>query len=402
MYIIPLNKVVNAVRTNPERAVFATILVALFFIGIGVMADYPEGFTNWLGSLLGIVDGGKDGKHEVLTSIGWCIAGVMSIWLAVSANKRANALDATARSAENGLRQDRMKNAIEHLGSKTSTIRKGGACELFYLAKDNESDRDFVQSLLDILCGHIREITGGKKYQDKYKTKPSDEIQSLLTILFVQKHDVFEGSSINLNHSHLNGASLCGAQLKNAILAGAHLRGAILPDTNLQGAYMCQAHLQGAILHNANLQGSNLEDAQMHGVFLLDAKLQAACLLRTQLQGAVLNYANMKGVQSKEHIVEWDFVTQIACGTDRPTDLSGITFFGGVQQPHFEEMCDCLPDGTAMKEDFVKKLKDQVGQPASNELPSDSEAITEPPYTEDEADQMHEEYEKHTRKKRNS
>ncbi len=281
-----------------------------------------------------------------------------------------------------------MRQLNTDLGNNNPYSRMNAIRQLLQLARDDKSLR---QDVMDSLCYYIRVTTSDPEYKVKYKEHPSAEIQEMLVLIFAEEsNDVFDVCRINLSHSHLNGIAFANARLKNAFLAGTHLRGAILPDANLQGAYMTQIHLQGAIFHGANLQGANLEDAQMHGVFLLDAKLQAANLWRAQLQGTVLNNANMKGVQSSRHIVDWDFVTQIALGTDRPTDLSGIIFFGGVQQHHYEEMCSCLIDGTLLKEDFIQKLEHQVGQEASHELPPDSGAITEPPYTEEEADQMHE------------
>ena len=36
------------------------------------------------------------------------------------------------------------------------------------------------------------------EYRETHKSKPSEEVQSLLTLLFVQKHEVFKGCHINL------------------------------------------------------------------------------------------------------------------------------------------------------------------------------------------------------------
>ena len=143
---------------------------------------------------------------------------------------------------EQGQRQDRLKNdAIEHLGHKSASVRLGGAYELFHLARDTP---DFRQTVLDILCAHIRQTTGEPEYRKDYKQKPSEEIQSLLALLFVQKHEVFTGRDINLQGSCLNGSNLSQARLEKA---------------NLRGAQLYRVDLIGAQLHGANL------GAQLHG-----------------------------------------------------------------------------------------------------------------------------------------
>ena len=218
------------------------IIIGLLLVALAVATavEVPGNIVICLQELLGLSE-----KDEVLKFIGFCIAGVVSIWLALSADKRANAIDATAKNTEAGQRQERLKNAIEHLGHKRESVRMGGAYELFHLAKDTE-DEDLRQTVMDILCAHIRQMTTdqttrGKDYQAEHKSKPSEEIQSLLTLLFVQEHDVFKGRSINLQDSYLNGANLSQARLKKANLREAQLQRADLRSAQLQGADLVAA-----------------------------------------------------------------------------------------------------------------------------------------------------------------
>ena len=265
-------------------------------------------------------------KYDVLKVIGYCVAGVVSIWLAWAANKRAKAMEDTAKeqakataNTEAGQRQERLKNAIEHLGHGSDSVRMGGAYELFHLAKDTE-DKDLRQTVMDILCAHIRQTTGENDYQVKHETKPSEEIQSLLTLLFTQKYNVFEDCSINLQSSYLNGATLSQtrlkganlmeaqlqetnlrqAQLRKADLFKAQLRKADLFKAQLQGASLFDAQLQGANLMGARLQGASLSLAELQGAFLSEAELQGASLSSTDLQGAHLSGAELQGANLRE------------------------------------------------------------------------------------------------------
>lgn len=149
--------------------------------------------------------------------------------------KRAKAMEDTAKSqadavlkTEQGQQQERFRNAIEHLGHEKDSVRLGGAYELFHLAEDTEELR---QTVLDILCAHIRQTTGEYEYQKKYKvpedvedvSEPSEEVQSLLNLLFVQEHDVFKGLRADLRGSWMIGADLGMARLENAVLVGVDL-----------------------------------------------------------------------------------------------------------------------------------------------------------------------------------
>jgi len=166
---------------------------------------------------------------------------------AAAAREQARSIEAT----EQGQRQERLKNAIEHLGHESVSVRLGGAYELFHLAEDTEV---LSKTALDILCAHIRRTTGEAGYQETYNAKPSEEVQSLLTLLFVQDHQVFKGLRANLQGSFLNGADLNEAHLPGADLRGAHLQRAALERAHLQRAALGRAHLQEAALERAHLQ----------------------------------------------------------------------------------------------------------------------------------------------------
>ncbi len=202
-----------------------------------------------------------------------------------AAHAQAKATEEQAKAnqhTEQGQRQDRLKNAIEHLGHESDSVRLGGAYELFHLAKDTV---EFRQTTLDILCSHIRQKTGESEYREIYKLKPSEEVQSLLSLLFVQEYEVFSGLRVKLQGSWLNGADLNGARLPEAILVNAYLQGVSLRNAQLDGADLTEAHLQKAKLTGANLQR----------VSLVESHMQQADLSNTKLQGSILNYARLHG-----------------------------------------------------------------------------------------------------------
>ena len=379
-------------------------------------------FKGCISQLLGSSEGNK---HKTLTFLGIGMGGVLVALQALASHKRAKAMEDTAnaqanatkeqakanQNTEQGQRQERLKNAIEHLGHKSVSVRLGGAYELFHLAQDTEELR---QTVLDILCAHIRETTGESEYREKYNSKPSEEVQSLLTLLFVQDHKVFKGLDINLQGSYLNGANLQDARLENAVLDGAYLRRANLRKARLQGAQLREAHLQGTVLwetylqgatlRSAWLQGSTLREAQLQGTDLSGthlqgaelpgAQLQGAELLVAQLQEANLYEADLRGVVSQFRDLKKQFEERITSRTQRKDDLNGAIFEGGLSQ----ECLDSLVEGFSDEEttEFRMKMRGHLDNPASHQLPENNDAIRGK-YTKEEAEQWIAEYNEATK-----
>ena len=287
----------SKIKDNPLLSFLIFLLVLAFGAFVGVLLS--ECIATYVSRLLGLSE-----KNEALKFLGIGMGGILIALQALMSYKRTKAMEKTANEqakatgeqakanlhTEQGQRQDRLKNAIEHLGHKSESVRLGGAYELFHLAKDTNELR---QTVLDILCAHIRQTTGESKYREEHKSKSSEEVQSLLTLLFVQKHEVFKCLRIDLQGSHLNGANLQGARLES-------LRGAVLNEASLQWAFLCGARLQGAFICDANLQGTNLVEARLEGGFLDNSNLQGSYLLGAHLQGVTLNGADLRGVQFRE------------------------------------------------------------------------------------------------------
>jgi len=409
------------VKTNPLLTFLLTILcillIVLFAAFVAVMVS--ETAEKFIGQLLGSTK-----KNDTLTFLGIGMGGILLALQAVIANRRAKAMENAAReqakanqNTEKGQRQERLKNAIEHLGHESDSVRLGGAYELFHLAQDTE---DLRQTVMDILCAHIRRTTGEAEYQEgKYKWKPSEEIQSLLTLLFVQELKVFKGLQINLQGSYLNGANLRKARLAKAVLSGAHLQKADLSfaylqrafidkaylqkadlsfaylqrafifKTQLQEANLSEARLQEANFSWAELQGANLDEAYLQGAHLERTQLQGANLFKAQLHETYIKEADLRGSRSRDrrrHL--WtSFEDRIRESIGKEVDLSGIIFSGGLHRKGI----DFLFGDT--QSHLRENLKWHVGKSASSEPPENSGAITKPPYTKEEAEQWIAEYE---------
>ncbi len=422
-------KLFSKIRKN-LFSIFQVVLIVLLGVLVVVFvvvmfSDCPE----WIFNLLGV--SGEKPKYEALKFLGIGMGGVLVALQALMSYKRAKAMEDAVLKTEQGQRQERLKNAIEHLGHESDSVRLGGAYELFHLVEDTENLR---QTVLDILCAHIRRTTGESKYREVHKSEPSEEIQSLLTLLFVRKHEVFKGLSINLEGSWLKGADLREARLEKAILVKAQLQGAWLDEVQLQEARLDGAQLQGVRLNNAYMQGAWLGRAQLQGAWLGgtqlqeawlgEAHMQGAELIRTQLQGATLDGAQFQGATldgaqlqraglHKAHMqgirvgysssatsFEDCIREQIGKKCDLPEEeiafegglsLPGVIFSGGLSQEDVDPLVEGMSDEKSNM--LRRKLKSHIGQPGSNQLMENSGAIIGS-YTAEEAEQWIAEYKK--------
>ncbi len=365
--------------------------------------------------LLGLEDSEMP-KYEALKFLGIGMGGVLLALQAVIANKRAHAMEKTAtaqaaaataqaqateeqatanKNTEQGQRQERLKNAIEHLGHEKVSVRLGGAYELFHLARDGE-EKELRQTVLAILCAHIRQTTCEDKYQKEHPSKPSEEVQSLLTLLFVQEHKVFTGLDINLEGSWLNGSNLAQARLEKADLWEAELHGASLLGARLHGAHLEGAQLHGAWLSGARLHGAYLVNTQLHGAHLLETQLCGAELWNTQLHEARLWSTDLRGVTSFQGYPYDSFEVSINKRIGWESDLGSVIFAGGLTPE------DVASIGTGLLDEDAKslreKLKAHIKEEASHELPDNSGPLgprsdpTIGAYTKEEADQWIAEY----------
>ena len=310
-----------------------------------------------------------------------------------------------SRDAELGRRHDRLHNGVEHLGHESVAVRLGGAYELFHLAEDTEALR---QPVLDILCSHIRRTTGQDLYRRRHRSNPSEEVQSMLSLLFASRRGICKGLEIDLQGSWLNGATLCAGYLCGANLAEARLQGADLVGAQLQGADLSWSHLQAAGLSWARLQGADLVGARLDAASLTRANLQGADLARsmlrgaalgrTQFQGASIVGANLQGADLtdaqlqgvRSHVDYPDsFEQRITQSIGEETDPSGAVFGGGLTQEEVESILDGMYHEAANA--LREKLTPHVDKRTSYELPDHCGASVGT-YTDEDAEQWIAEY----------
>ena len=269
---------------NLLMAAAGVVAFVLFICLIWVIADDSGVWARQLES---------ENKREIIKMIGLGIGGALAVIGTVVLNRRADAMAksaaAMAKSAaatvknneliEKGHIDERFKAAIESLGHAAASVRIAAFHQFYNLAKGS-LDKDFVKSIFDILCSHLRQITSDDDYRNgKGQDKPTEECQSLLDVLFKNPQNIFSGVEAQLRGVHLVGANFWKANLHGVVFSGANLRGADFWKSELNHAIFADAKLQGArFVHakadNAYFGRADVEGAIFNFAYLRDAVFQ--------------------------------------------------------------------------------------------------------------------------------
>ncbi len=258
-------------------------LIILLIILIGVMIWVIQLSPN--DPIFMMYIAGKTAKLEVIKLIGWGMSGLIAILSVIGLLRRAAALDKQNEMTEKGHIQERFKATTEHLGSERVSVRISAFYEFYRLA-ELDPKSGLKLTVFDILCAHLRQTTKDKIYQEK-QTTPTEEVQSLLNIVF--KYNLIYISMANLEGVNLQCANLQYTNMYSAILHNANLQGADLFSAYMEMADLYKANLQNAVLAEADLQKASMLSANLQGAILQDANLQDANLREANLWKAEIN-----------------------------------------------------------------------------------------------------------------
>ena len=131
-----MNKKVSSLWEKIRKDPLLSSLIGVFglLLVLALAAMLWESVEACVSQLFGVKDAeGVSKKYEVLKSLVIVMGGIILVIQAWIANKRAKAMESAAqeqakanRNTEQGQRQERLKNAIEHLGHDNASVRLGG------------------------------------------------------------------------------------------------------------------------------------------------------------------------------------------------------------------------------------------------------------------------------------
>ena len=382
----------------------------LIFIGVDLEPGLGACKYNWFCDFLGVED-----KKEAMQLLGWTIVFIASMCGLFIANRRAKAMEdaaqaqaKAAKAAESGNLQQRFKDAIEHLGSTSESVRISSAYTLFHMALEEESLR---ASIADILCTHIRIKTQSGEYKEIYQEGPSIEIQSLMELLFEefthsqeeQIRKFWKGLRANLSYGCFNGIILKNAQFRCAHLRGAQFLGAHFVDTQFQLTNLSRAQFHAACIQSACFRGTKLIGTKFWCAALENAEFQSAYLLDTQFQGARLESVQFQGGFCDDQELTiwdiWDFEKQINKRKKKIAELSKVVFAGGVNPEDIEEVIKILTHLEVLRSEHPEMVKNFEEEMSRHNGESDHTVpegynINVGAYTEEDARRWIAEYEK--------
>ncbi len=269
-------------------------LLGMLWLMMSVMLD-----SDIKADFMGYTGYSEKDKPELIKLIGLGMSGIIATLGVVGLLRRAASLDEQNKLTEKGHVHERFKAATEHIGNEKSiSARIASFNEFYHIA---EIELDLRKTSFDILCAHLRQTTKHEDY--KSNLKPTEEMQSLLDILFKPKNKnilIFSGLDANLAEANLQGADLQKANLQDAKMKGVNLQGADLEDANLEDANLEGANLQKADMLNANLQSANLQGANLQSAKIQSANLQTANLEDANLQDANLQNADLQSANLQD------------------------------------------------------------------------------------------------------
>ena len=386
------------------------ILAAMFLLSL---------FSDTVAEMLRKLIGAKE-KTRVLEFIGFGMGGILAAIGAIAINRRADAqvksAEAQAESAkaqvdnnkliEKGHIQDRFKAATEHLGHERPGMRIAAYYEFYQLAKQYPDWREHV---LDILCAHLRQVTTDENY--KGKGKPTEEVQTLLDLLFKSKDkSIFQGLKANLQRVNLVGASLFDVHMPNtdftfACLIGADMRygkfhncrfsGARMDGVWLDLAEMVLAFLSNASLRGSRLQNTNMQMAQLgngtdfRGSYLSKTKMQRPTIISTMSIPSVFMGGAFCCTNSYE---DYESIINKQQGESGSPDIISD---GGLSENGVRKTVEFLTQYSDknLAEEYEKCMQELIDQPRETDLPSGCDLKE---YTQEDANQWINEYKKAT------
>lgn len=168
-------------------------------------------------------------------------------------------------------RDNRFSLGVELLGNTNESARIGGAFNLYFLANEF---KEYRKTACEILCAHIRTITNKQEYKIKYTEKPSNEIQTILDLLFKDEYGlIFDRYDKNLSEAIFNGANFTDATLSNvnlrfSAISNANFYKARLTDVKYSKATLSQLDFGFAILNNVDFFRATLNNVDFNSATL--------------------------------------------------------------------------------------------------------------------------------------
>ena len=321
-------------------------------------------FWEWLS--------GEDSGSTTIRNLALVLAGVVALCLA---GWRSMVADRQAKTAQQGLLNERYQKGAEMLGSDVLSVRLAGIYALQRLV--TEHPEQYHLQVMRLFCAFVRLPTKDQTLESgQTPIRPGSllglrqDVESVMDAigsrdstsialerkadyrLDLRGADLPEAQILNsdlsramFHHSNLSGIHVANTDLTGAFFRDADMSKAQFYDVGFTGAHLASANLSGAMLqdaemvrmnlHNVNLSGANLGGANLSGSILQNAKiskawldhanLSAASFLRADLSRSLLIGADLSGARMLD--------TDLTSANISDANISGVQFSLDGQQP---------------------------------------------------------------------
>ena len=242
-------------------------------IGTGLLVMVVIGFAPlllpnaWVGEGSPILDR--------LQFAAYLVGGAFLIWQLRISDRRASALERTAKLgektaqlAEKGNITERFKNAIEHLAKEGDSIQIGGIYTLYQIAQEAENYREAV---LKVLFAHLRKITTNGPFTIGETSLVNEVVITILDVVFARKGENPLFQKVDLSRVNLQGLDffeMLGMYRFLGTISGArelNLTGARFPFISLPKAHLWHAICQKTDFFRSDLSGAEFSFAKCAG-----------------------------------------------------------------------------------------------------------------------------------------
>jgi len=240
-------------------AVFIIILMALPFVFLFIKKakywNFGEPYTSVLSS-------------KFITA--W-----IAFWGVIGAAIGIIQIQTQVNIQQKQLRDTRFSSGVELLGNEKESARIGGVYNLYFLA--NEHPQEYLESACEILCSHIRTITREKDYQEKHIEKPSNEVQTVINLLFKKDRNnklIFDDCNKNFKD-----AFLCGSDFTKALINNTFFESSILNNSDfsysmlIKNVYFKSSELRSVNFGHSVLKNISFFSNQLNDIDFFKANL---------------------------------------------------------------------------------------------------------------------------------
>jgi uncharacterized protein YjbI with pentapeptide repeats len=287
-----MNKENTFQKLIKRKIVWLLPLIILFiFPFIGIVFNEWFGI-NW-GNLITITS-----QSKIFFTIWTTTFGVIGliINIIINSNRLSNQEKQLGLQSKNE-RNGRFSKAIELLGNTHESARIGAAHSLYFLAK--EYKEEYREVVLNILCSHIRTTTMLNQYQEEYAEAPSNEIKTIIEILFKKDYilnsfsDGYEADlsgsflqGLNTYDASLNHVNLDNVNFNNAVISKIDFIEAKIRNTSFKNAKITDCNFQSATISNTRFIKSVLDRALFYDCYIDNTTFEDSNLYSPHFEGS--------------------------------------------------------------------------------------------------------------------